>query len=241
MVYLSCLGQQQETTYLCYYHMEALSHTEENYLKAIFKISARDGESVSNNSISTEMQTSAASVTDMIGRLSKKDLIHYQKHRGVSLTDLGRRIATHLVRKHRLWEVFLVEKLGFSWDEVHEIAEQLEHIRSQELVERLDEYLAYPRFDPHGDPIPDADGNFAFRKQIMLAELKAGDRAVVVGVQDHDSAFLQYLDRMSLSLGTQVEMLERFHYDESVKIRRGKDEDMVLSKKVSQNLFVQKQ
>lgn len=221
--------------------MDSLSHTEENYLKAIFKISGRNGESVSNNAISGEMQTSAASVTDMIGRLSKKDLVHYQKHRGVSLTDTGRRVATHLVRKHRLWEVFLVEKLGFSWDEVHEIAEQLEHIRSLELVERLDEYLEFPRFDPHGDPIPDADGNFAFRKQIPLSELKAGDRAVVVGVHDHAPTFLQYLDRMSLGLGTQVEMLERFHYDESVKVRREAAEEIVLSKKVSQNLFVQKQ
>lgn len=221
--------------------MESLSHTEENYLKAIFKISERDGESVSNNSISLEMQTSAASVTDMIGRLSKKGLVNYQKHRGVSLTDEGRQVATHLVRKHRLWEAFLVEKLSFNWDEVHEIAEQLEHIRSRVLVERLDEFLGFPRFDPHGDPIPDADGNFAVRKQVPLSELTIGDEAIVVGVQDHASSFLQYLDRINLGLGARVKMLEHFEYDESVKIRQTPDGELVLSKKVSQNLFVQKQ
>lgn len=220
--------------------MDSLSHTEENYLKAIFKISERDGESVSNNAISVEMQTSAASVTDMIGRLSKKKLVHYQKHRGVNLTEEGRKVATHLVRKHRLWESFLVEKLHFNWDEVHEIAEQLEHIRSKVLVERLDEFLGFPRFDPHGDPIPDADGNFAVRKQVPLAELRNGETAVIVGVQDHASTFLQYLDRIHLGLGTQIEMLEHFEYDESVKIKRGPGEELVLSKKVSQNLFVQK-
>lgn len=220
--------------------MESLSQTEENYLKAIFKISERDGDSVSNNAISMEMQTSAASVTDMIGRLSKKELVHYQKHRGVSLTNEGRQVATHLVRKHRLWEAFLVEKLSFTWDEVHDIAEQLEHIRSRMLVERLDEFLGFPRFDPHGDPIPDADGNFAVRKQIPLSELGIGDEGVVVGVQDHASSFLQYLDRINLGLGAKVKMLEHFEYDESVKIWQAPDGELVLSKKVSQNLFVQK-
>jgi DtxR family Mn-dependent transcriptional regulator len=220
--------------------MESLSHTEENYLKAIFKISERSDESVSNNAISMEMQTSAASVTDMIGRLSKKELVHYQKHRGVSLTEEGRQVATHLVRKHRLWEAFLVEKLSFNWDEVHEIAEQLEHIRSRVLVERLDEFLGFPRFDPHGDPIPDADGNFAVRKQVPLSELAVGDEGIVVGVQDHASSFLQYLDRVSLGLGAEVTMLEHFEYDESVKIRQSPLGELVLSKKVSQNLFVQK-
>ena len=130
-----------------------ISHTEENYLKAIFKISERDGKPASTNAISSEMNTSAASVTDMIKRLSDKTLIHYERYRGVTLTKRGEQIATHLIRKHRLWEVFLVDKLHFSWDEVHEIAEQLEHIKSQRLVERLDEYLAFPKFDPHGDPL----------------------------------------------------------------------------------------
>ncbi|MCB0547752.1 MAG: metal-dependent transcriptional regulator [Phaeodactylibacter sp.] len=217
-----------------------ISHTEENYLKAIFKISERDGKPASTNAISSEMSTSAASVTDMIKRLSDKTLIHYERYRGVTLTGQGAQIATHLIRKHRLWEVFLVDKLHFSWDEVHEIAEQLEHIKSQGLVERLDEYLGFPKFDPHGDPIPDADGNFAIRKQVLLSELKHSERGLVVGVQDHSTAFLQYLDRMALVLGTPVEVLEYFEYDESMRVLISGEREQVLSKKVCQNLFIQK-
>ena len=217
-----------------------ISYTEENYLKAIFKISEQDGKPASTNAISSEMSTSAASVTDMIKRLSDKALIHYERYRGVTLTEQGERIATHLIRKHRLWEVFLVDKLHFSWDEVHEIAEQLEHIKSQRLVERLDEYLSFPKFDPHGDPIPDADGNFAIRKQVLLAEIKPGDDGLVVGVQDHSTAFLQYLDRMELVLGTPVELLEYFEYDESMRVLINNKREQVLSKKVCQNLFIQK-
>ena len=220
--------------------MSIVSHTEENYLKAIFKISEKEGKPASTNAISTEIQTSAASVTDMVKRLSEKGLINYEKYKGVTLTDKGNRLATGLIRKHRLWEVFLVNNLDFSWDEVHEIAEQLEHIKSDELVERLDEFLGKPKFDPHGDPIPDADGNFAFRKQILLAEMEPGDRGVVVGVQDHSTSFLQYLDRLDLILGVNLEVLERFEYDESVKILLKEEKEQILSKKVSQNLFVQK-
>lgn len=217
-----------------------ISYTEENYLKAIFKISERDGKPASTNAISGEMSTSAASVTDMVKRLSDKALIHYERYRGVTLTEQGEEIATHLIRKHRLWEVFLVDKLHFSWDEVHEIAEQLEHIKSQRLVERLDEYLGFPKFDPHGDPIPDADGNFTVRKQVLLSELKTGEQGVVVGVQDHTTAFLQYLDRMELVLGTPVQLLEFFEYDESMRVLINEKREQVLSKKVCQNLFIQK-
>lgn len=219
-----------------------ISQTEENYLKAIFKIAEKEeGRPVNTNAISSEMKTSAASVTDMLNRLSKKELINYEKYRGVSLTELGLRLATHLVRKHRLWEVFLVEKLHFSWDEVHDIAEQLEHIQSDALVERLDDYLGRPQFDPHGDPIPDANGQFTYRKQAPLADLALGEHGVVVGVQDHTPPFLQYLDRLQLGLGAKVELIERFEYDESVKILLNGNTERIVSKKVSQNLFVQKQ
>lgn len=222
--------------------MNTVSHTEENYLKAIFKIAEKEGgRPVNTNAISTEMKTTAASVTDMLNRLSKKELIHYEKYKGVTLTLKGSLLATRLVRKHRLWEVFLVEKLHFSWDEVHEMAEELEHIQSDELVERLDEYLGRPKFDPHGDPIPDAEGNFTFRKQSPLAELQQGEKGIVVGVQDHSTAFLQYLDKLQLSLGAQVVVVERFEYDESLKIALKDNKEHILSKKVSQNLFVQKQ
>ncbi|GJM33126.1 MAG: iron-dependent repressor [Saprospiraceae bacterium] len=221
--------------------MQDLSQTEENYLKAIFKISEGTPTPASTNAISAEVSTSAASVTDMVIRLSKKELVDYKKRKGVRLTSKGLQIATHLIRKHRLWEVFLVEKLSFSWDEVHDIAEQLEHIKSPDLVERLDTYLGHPRFDPHGDPIPDADGKFAFRKQVLLAELTRGEQGIVVGVQDHSTAFLQYLDQLQLILGAQIELLERFVYDESVKIMLNNSREMILSKKVCQNLFIQKQ
>ncbi len=220
--------------------MDSISYTEENYLKAIFKIVEREGKSASNNAISTEMNTTAASVTDMLKRLADKELINYKSHKGVTLTSKGSKIATHLIRKHRLWEVFLVDKLNFSWDEVHEMAEQLEHIQAPELVERLDEFLGSPKFDPHGDPIPDAEGKFTFRKQAPLLELEEGEKGVVVGVQDHSSAFLQYLDRLELVLGTKVQLMERFDYDDSVKIILNGEKEQVLSKKVAQNLFIQK-
>ena len=216
-----------------------ISQTEENYLKAIFKICEKTGKSASTNAIASEMKTSAASVTDMLKRLSEKEYISYEKYKGVTLMELGNKIATNLVRKHRLWEVFLVEKLNFSWDEVHEIAEQLEHIQSSELVKRLDQFLGKPRFDPHGDPIPDAEGKFTFRKQVLLSELPIGSESVVVGVQEHSTPFLQYLDRVKLTLGARIKILEIFEYDESLKVLLNDSSEFTLSSKVSQNLFVQ--
>ncbi|MFT4761417.1 MAG: DtxR family Mn-dependent transcriptional regulator [Paraglaciecola sp.] len=216
-----------------------VSQTEENYLKAIFKTCEKTEKSASTNAIAKEMQTSAASVTDMVKRLSEKKLIAYEKYKGVTLTIAGNKIATNLVRKHRLWEVFLVDKLNFSWDEVHEIAEQLEHIQSSELVKRLDQFLGIPKFDPHGDPIPDADGNFTFRKQVLLSELPLETEGVVVGVQEHSTQFLQYLDKMNLGLGATIKVIEKFEYDESLKVEINQQTTFVLSNKVSQNLFVQ--
>ncbi|MFK7937652.1 MAG: metal-dependent transcriptional regulator [Saprospiraceae bacterium] len=220
--------------------MEQISQTEENYLKAIFKISESQETPVSTNAISKKIDISAASVTDMLKRLAKKDLINYKKHKGVTLSEQGDQIARHLIRKHRLWEVFLLEKLDFAWDEVHEMAEQLEHIQAPELVERLDTFLCYPKFDPHGDPIPDAEGNFAERQQRLLCEMNAGEQGVIVGVNEHSAEFLQYLDRMKLVLGTPIEILETFSYDESVKVKIDQQNEILLSKKVSQNLFVSK-
>ena len=147
---------------------------------------------------------------------------------------------TNLIRKHRLWEVFLLEKLDFSWDEVHAIAEQLEHIKSVELVKRLDQFLGYPNFDPHGDPIPDAMGNFTFRKQVLLTELPPADEGVIVGVQDHSTEFLKFLDRLGLVLGTHISVVERFEYDESIKIIINQQQEQIISKKVCQNLYIQK-
>jgi len=168
------------------------SQTEENYLKAIFKLSGDE-----QNSVST--------------------------------------------RKHRLWEVFLVNKLQFSWDEVHDMAEELEHIKSNELINRLDKYLGFPRFDPHGDPIPDADGNIQERKQILLSEIEEGEHGVLVGVNEHTTPFLQYLDRLELGLGAHVSIIEKFAFDNSMKIKLNKEKELILTSEVSKNLFVQKQ
>ena len=217
-----------------------ISHTEENYLKAIFKLSEKENSSASTNSISKEMNTSAASVTDMLKRLSEKNLINYEKYKGVTLTKKGNKIATGLIRRHRLWEVFLLEQLDFSWDEVHEIAEQLEHIKSDKLVERLDRFLEYPKFDPHGDPIPDADGIFTYRKQILLSDLNVHEKGIIVGVNEHSTSFLQYLDQHTLNLGANIEVLEHFDYDSSRKIKLNGQTEHILSSKVCQNLFIQK-
>ena len=215
-----------------------ITHAEENYLKAIFTIAEKEAGPALTNAIAALMQTSAASVTDMLKRLSDKQLISYEKYRGVQLTQEGNRVATALIRKHRLWEVFLVEKLGFAWDEVHELAEQLEHVQGNDLVSRLDTFLGYPKFDPHGDPIPDAEGRWTFRKQAPLATLQPGARGVVTGVDDHSTTFLQYLDQIGLTLGAELELLERFPYDQSVRVRARDGRELVLSEKVTQNLFV---
>ena len=220
--------------------MKSTSRTEENYLKAIFTICQETDGLASTNAIAHLMQTKAASVTDMIQRLAKKKtpLILYQKHKGVRLTQTGAELATNLIRKHRLWETFLVEKLNFSWDEVHDIAEELEHIKANKLIDRLDEFLGFPKFDPHGDPIPDAQGNFTFRKQQLLSELAIGSSAVVVGVLDDSSDFLQYLDKLKLGLGARLTVLERIEYDGSKRVQINKKQEMILTAKVCQNLYV---
>ncbi len=214
------------------------STAEENYLKTVFAISEKESKSATTNAIAAALQTTAASVTDMLKRLAEKKLIAYEKYRGVRLTPEGRRVATELVRKHRLWEVFLLEKLGFAWDEVHELAEQLEHVQGEALVDRLDAFLGFPKYDPHGDPIPDAEGRWSHRPQVLLVTLQPGQRGTVTGVQDHSSAFLQYLDQLGLGLGVELEMLERIPYDQSVRVRATGRNELMLSEKVCQNLFV---
>lgn len=217
-----------------------VTHTEENYLKAIFKIAEREKNAASTNSIAAVLNTSAASVSDMLKRLSEKELINYKKYKGVTLTPVGSKIATNLIRKHRLWEVFLVKKLKFSWDQVHEIAEQLEHIQSPELVNRLDNYLDKPRFDPHGDPIPNAEGKFTIRNQYPLSELTIGERAVVIGVKEHDTEFLQYLTSIKVKLGTEIEIQHIVKYDRSMKVKLNGENQVVLTDLVSSNLLVKR-
>ncbi len=215
-----------------------ISQAEENYLKAIYKINEREGKSANTNAISAAMNTTAASVTDMLKRLADKSFINYEKYKGVTLTTEGERTATALVRKHRIWEVFLCDKLNYSWDECHDLAEQLEHIQSADLIDRLDQFLGKPKFDPHGDPIPDQEGNYAKRQQVLLRELQVGDKGIMVGVQEHTTAFLQHLDRIGLVLATKVEVLEVFEFDKSVKIKINNNTESLISSKVSENVFI---
>lgn len=194
------------------------SFTEENYLKIIYHLSGNPETAVQTNAIAEKIQIKAASVTDMIKKLADKKLVDYIKYQGVKLTDTGRRAAINIVRKHRLWEVFLVEKLSFKWDEVHDIAEQLEHINSSELIERLDEFLAFPKNDPHGDPIPDKNGKFDTASFIKLNKLKKGERGRIMGVSEHSSAFLRHLEKLGLTLGKEIEITEITDFDGSVEL-----------------------
>lgn len=217
-----------------------LSTAEENYLKAIFKISERAQKSASTNSIAKQLSTSAASVTDMIKRLAEKQLIDYEKYKGVNLTSLGNKMATQLIRKHRLWEVFLVKKLRFSWDQVHDIAEQLEHIESAELTMRLDAFLDYPKFDPHGDPIPNADGKFTIRSRTPLSDMHKGQEGMLVGVKEHQTDFLQYLNSLNIKLGTSIMVLETMPYDGSMKVQLDHKTEILVTAMVAQNLLLRK-
>lgn len=216
-----------------------ISPTEEDYLKAIYHIHENmEGNHVKTSAISHAMNTSAASVTDMMKRLNEKQLVVHEKYKGVKLTQEGKHIVKKLIRKHRLWEVFLVEKLQFTWDEVHEIAEQLEHINSPTLTNRLDAFLGYPKFDPHGDPIPDEHGNIHERKQFLLSELKQGKKVVIVGVVQHEPRFLRHLAEQQLVLGTTLQLIKYYDFDGSMILKTTDDRTLTVSSKVSQNLYV---
>lgn len=218
-----------------------LSVTEENYLKAIYKLSRGDDAAVSTNAIAALLDTSAASVTEMLKRLTEKGYTTYEKYKGVRLREEGEAIATKMLRRHRLWEVFMVDKLHFSWDEVHPIAEQLEHIQSDKLIDRLEEFLHFPKFDPHGDPIPDKEGNITYRQQVQLTALGSGRTGIIVGVADHSKAFLRHLEQLGLLLGTEVRLLEKFEYDGALKLQLNDEREQVISQKVGQNLYVKPQ
>lgn len=218
----------------------SLTTTEENYLKAIFKVSEKEKKSASTNALSKHLKTTAASVSDMLRKLSDKDLIYYEKYKGVSLTPKGIRLATNLIRRHRLWEVFLVDKLRFSWDQVHDLAEELEHINSEELEARLDAFLDYPKFDPHGDPIPNADGKFTIRNQFQLSDLTSGHEASLVGVKTQEKAFLKHLNELKIKLGTIIHIAEITEYDKSMKILINHKHTATISHDIAQNLLMKR-
>jgi DtxR family Mn-dependent transcriptional regulator len=210
--------------------------TEENYLKTIYHCSLNAG-CASTNQIAAATNTRAASVTDMLKKLADKKLINYTKYQGVTLTGDGEKIALGIIRKHRLWEYFLVEKLHFKWDEVHEVAEELEHISSTELIDRLDKFMEYPKYDPHGDPIPDREGQFKQPELKPVSALLVNQSGVVAGVGDHSTAYLQYLEKASLTLGTNLTVLEVVDYDHSVILEIG-SKKFNISREVAKNLLV---
>ena len=214
------------------------SYTEENYLKEIFKLSETKDKAIATNAIAAKLDTSAASVTDMLKKLASKKLIHYTKYQGVYLSNKGRKVAIEIIRKHRLWEVFLVEKLKFKWDEVHEMAEQLEHINSKEMVDRLDKYLGYPSIDPHGDPIPDSNGKISATKSQLLSELGLKETATILGVKEHSSSFLQHIEKLGIEIGKKVFMKEKSDYDRSICIQLNKKFNIHLSYDVSKNIII---
>ena len=216
------------------------TETEENYIKAIYKITEKNQGTANTNAIAAHLSTSPASVTDMLKRLSDKEYLHYEKYKGVYLTSKGIRMATDLIRRHRLWEVFLVDKLNFAWDEVHNLAEQLEHVHSDMLINRLDNYLGNPKYDPHGDPIPNQDGKFTIRNQVSLQHLAVGESGVVVGVRDNDTPFLQYLNALKISLGTELKVINQLDFDHSKSILINNETTEILSHKACSCLFVKK-
>lgn len=213
------------------------SFSEENYLKAIFHLEKVSPGGVPTNALAEKLETKASSVSEMIKKLSKKKLVAYQKYQGVSLSEKGRKTAVEIIRKHRLWEYFLVEKLNFNWTEVHDVAEQLEHIQSEKLVAELDKFLGFPRKDPHGDPIPDTNGNFQSLEKVLLAEVEPGQKGLCIGVRDSSREFLEYLDKNEIALGKNIEVLEREEFDQSVVIKlEGKR--LYISKIIANNLFI---
>jgi len=216
------------------------SQTEENYLKAIYKLAEAEPETpgVSTNRIAAALATRAASVTDMLRRLADKRLLNYEKYRGVQLTAEGQRLALLTIRKHRLWEVFLVQQLGFNWDEVHEVAEELEHVDSPLLMRRLDAFLGYPALDPHGDPIPAEDGAVRRPATRLLADLVMGETGILAAVKNTSAPFLQYLDKVGLQLGAAIEVLDKVPFDNSLEIRINRERTVLISAEVSRNLFV---
>jgi len=218
-----------------------LTTTEENYLKGIYKLSEKlePTEFVHTNAIASTLDIKAASVSDMIKRLAEKKLLDYTPYKGVRISEQGHQVATNLLRKHRLWEVFLVEKLDFTWAEVHPIAEQLEHIQSTELTDRLDTFLNYPKFDPHGDPIPDKEGKFRYKYETILADLSIQQEGVVVGVKNHSPEFLSFLDSKKLGLGAKILVKEKIEFDGSMLLLLNQEQEITISQKVSNNLYIQ--
>ena len=212
------------------------STSEENYIKAIYHLQ-KEG-SVTTNELAAELETRPASVTDMMKKLRTKKLVHYEAYKGFRLTADGKKLALLIIRRHRLWEFFLAEKLKFSWDEVHAVAEDLEHVSSKKLIDKLDEFLGFPRYDPHGDPIPDANGKIEAGKQVALTELPLNKPAVVCYVSDQSSEMLELLSHKKIGIGTKLEIKKRFSFDQSLEIKLRQQPATTISGDLAKNIFV---
>lgn len=214
-----------------------MTYSEENYLKVIYHLSLVSPKGITTNAIAGMIESKASSVTDMVKKLAEKELVFYQKYQGVTLSTKGLQAAKMIVRKHRLWEVFLVEKLDFSWDEVHDVAEELEHIQSEKLINRLEEFLDFPKEDPHGDPIPDRNGQIIKVEKQLLSDIPLHTKVICLGVKDSSSSFLQYLDKQQISLGSTIEVVNKELFDLSLTVIIDNNE-FLISHKIASNLFV---
>ncbi|NQZ77742.1 MAG: metal-dependent transcriptional regulator [Ekhidna sp.] len=215
-----------------------LSLAEENYLKAIYHLSENGNASVNTNSLAESVSTTPASATDMVKKLASKNLVGYQKYKGTTLLADGKREALTVIRKHRLWEVFLVEKLSFKWDEVHDIAEQLEHIKSPMLIKRLDQFLGYPTMDPHGDPIPNEAGEMKDIIKASISKIDVGSKGIVVAVENDDSLLLQHLNSVGIKIGSKIHIISRTDYDGSLSVSVDSGVPQFISQTVADNIMI---
>ncbi len=214
-----------------------VSSSKENYLKAIYHLQEGEG-MVTTNDLARELNTRAASVTDMLKKLKEQKLLIYEKYQGFKLSNDGKKMAIQIIRKHRLWEFFLVEKLNFGWEEVHELAEELEHIHSKKLIDRLDEFLGFPQSDPHGDPIPDSNGKFSIRKDINLLDLELNREGIVSNISDQSAEMLELLTHKEIALGSKIEISKRFSFDNSLEVKIKNQPPITLSETVAKNIYV---
>lgn len=213
------------------------SSSEENYIKTIFHLQTESG-TVTTNAVAQNLQTRPASVTDMMKKLNAKKLLHYKPYYGFSLSNEGKKIALTIIRRHRLWEAFLSEKLGFSWEEVHPVAEELEHVSSKKLIDKLDKYLNFPQFDPHGDPIPDSKGKLKAQDTLTLAQASINHLVEVVRVSNQSATMLELLQHKNIGIGTRLEVKKQFHFDQSLEIRLKPNTTVMVSGQLAQNIFV---
>jgi DtxR family Mn-dependent transcriptional regulator len=209
----------------------------EDYIKAIYKLE-RGGERVTTSAISNRLRIADASVTDMVQKLAARRFVRYERYKGVCLTPKGKKFALTIVRRHRLWEKFLTAYLGYSWDQVHEEAERLEHATSDELARRLDRFLGYPAADPHGDPIPTVNGELKPAVSTALADCQEGDSVRIARVSDNDATFLQHISRLGLRLKAKVTIKEKADFDGSMLVKVGSKERFI-SVQAAQAIYVE--